>query len=144
MTKPNKGTGRQARLVGIFFLILGTALLFSVPHPFSLSLTGTGQAWAQSAKRGPGKSAKITYQGGPGDTMKTAVVIKGAANSIDGIAAEYHYLKKKYGRENQDWQLIRKTTFQKEDNYFDRLEIELKNHSKKTIFFNITEFFGKL
>jgi hypothetical protein len=103
-------------------------------------------AAAQTAAPHRGQAAKsqISFSGGPGDTLETAVVITGAANSIAGIAAETKYLEKRFGRHNRDWELTRKATFQKDDNYFDRVDIELKNHTTKTIFFDITKFFGKL
>ena len=87
---------------------------------------------------------QITFKGGPGDTPETAVVILGAPNSMAGIAAEYSYLKKKFGRENVDWNLVRQSVLQQQGKVYDRMDLDLKDGSKKTVFFDIGEFFGKL
>ncbi len=117
-----------------FFAVLGTVLLC-----FILS----GPASAQPA---PGQAAKpkITFKGGPGDTPETAVVILGASDSIDGIAAEYSYLEKKFGRQNLAWQLRRQSILNQKGKVYDRMDLDMQDGSKKTVFFDISEFFGKL
>jgi hypothetical protein len=146
MTRPSEGIGQKIPLAKTICLIWLATLLFSFPGPRSFFSSGVKRAYAQAAATTSGKSAKgkISYTGGPGDTLKTAVVIHGALNSLDGITAENNYLKKKFGQENWDWQFVRKSTLQNGDEYFDKVEIEFRNLRKKTIFFNITEFFGKL
>jgi len=130
----------------IFFLILGVvlwgAILFS---PCSLPVLGTGSACAQEAKPAPEPppKPKITFKGGPGDTLKTAVVILGAPNSRVGISAEYYFLEKVFGPQNVDWKLDRQSVLRDQGKVYDRMEIELKSGGKKTIFFDITDFFGK-
>ncbi len=61
-------------------------------------------AAAPAQEKGPGG---ISYAGGPGDAMETAVIIKGAPNSDAGVKAEYYYLEMKFGRQNSDWKLER-------------------------------------
>lgn len=136
---------RLSLMAGTLCLILGAALLFSFPGPFSLPAAGAGLAYAQTTQPAPEKPAKpkISFKGGPGDTPATAVVILGASDSLAGIAAEYSYLEKKFGRQNVDWTLYRQSVLQKEDKIFDQMEIKLKDARKRTIFFDITEFFGK-
>ncbi len=130
----------------ILCMVLGAALIFSSASPFSLSSSETKQAYAQATAPAPEKPAKpkIIFKGGPGDTPETAVVISGAPNSQVGIDAEYYYLMKKFGQPNADWKLKRQSVLHKNGKVYDRMEIELKDGSKKTIFFEITEFFGKL
>lgn len=72
------------------------------------------------------------------------MLISGAPNSIEGIAAEYAYLRKKFGRENVDWNLFRQSVLGQGGKFYDRLELDLKDGSRKTVFFDISEFFGKL
>ncbi len=88
--------------------------------------------------------ASITFKGGAGDTPETAVVIAGATNSMQGIAAEYRYLRQKFGRENADWYLFRQSVVQQGGRIYDRMELRLQDGSPKTVFFDISEFFGKL
>ena len=38
------------------------------------------------------KRRAITFEGGPGDTIERAVIIRGAPNETLGVAAEYQYL----------------------------------------------------
>lgn len=127
-------------------LVLGAALLFSWVSPLSLSATGAKSACAQPAQPAPETPArpKISFKGGPGDTAATAVVISGAPNSRIGIDAEYYYLGKKFGQPNVDWKLKRQSVINEKGKIYDRMDLEFKDGSKKTVFFDITEFFGKL
>ena len=133
----------MTRLLG---LTLGVALVFSLMNPFPFSSLGASRARAQSTAAAPKKPAKIkiTFTGGPGGTPATAVVISGAPNSRIGIDAEYYFLRKKFGKPKVDWNLKHQKVLQEKGKVYDRMEIELKDGSKKTIFFDITEFFGKL
>ncbi len=87
--------------------------------------------------------SKITFKGDPGDTPETAVVIIGAPNSSAGIAAEYDWLAKKFGQQNVDWRLRRQSVLQDQGKVYDRMELDLKDGSQKTVFFDISDFFGK-
>ena len=128
------------------FMVLVIALLFSLPGPPSLSTTSANPAYAQAVQPAPEPPArpKISFTGGPGDTTATAVIISGAPNSRVGIDAEYYYLGKKFGQRNVDWKLKRQSVLQEKGKVYDCMEIEMKDGSKKTVFFDITEFFGKL
>ena len=101
-----------------------------------------GSASTQSAPEPPAKP-KISIKGGPGDTPETAFVILGAPNSRVGISAEYYALEKKFGRQNAEWKLKRQSVLNEKGKVYDRMEIELKDGSRKTLFFDISEFFGK-
>ncbi|MHB8068023.1 MAG: hypothetical protein ACYDIC_08995 [Desulfobaccales bacterium] len=130
----------------ILCLVLAATLLFSLVSPFSLSTTSANPAFAQATAPAPAPPAKpkISFSGGPGDTAATAVVISGAPNSRVGIDAEYYYLMKKFGKPNADWKLKRQSLLHLNNKHYDQMEIELKDGSKKAVFFDITEFFGKL
>lgn len=130
----------------ILCLVLGAALLFSLVSPFSFSDRGVKPAYAQAVQPTPAPPAKpkIFFTGGPGDTTATAVVISGAPNSRVGIDAEYYYLGKKFGQRNVDWRLKRQSVLQEKGKVYDCMEMIMKDGSKKTVFFDITEFFGKL
>ena len=95
--------------------------------------------YAQEAQK-----PRVTFKGGPGDTTETAVVISGAPNSMVGIDAEYYFLAKQFGRQNVDWRLKRQSVLNQKGKVFDRMDLEMKDGSKKTVFFDISEFFGKL
>lgn len=124
----------------IFGVILVSALY---SNPAFLLISGSQLAYAQPATAQSAKS-KITFKGGPGDTPENAVVILGAPDSVEGISAEYSYLEKQFGRQNDDWMLTRQSVLQQNGKVYDRMDLDLKDGTKKTVFFDISEFFGKL
>ena len=87
---------------------------------------------------------RIIFEGGAGESPAAAVVIKGAKDIVVGIAAEYYYLEKKYGQQNVNWKLISQNLLHKQDKHLDLLIIQLGDGSQKEIYFDITEFFGKM
>jgi hypothetical protein len=86
----------------------------------------------------------IVFQGGGGESPAAAVIIKGAKDIVVGIAAEYYYLERKYGRQNVNWKLISQNLLHKQDKHLDLLIIQLADGSQKEVYFDITEFFGKM
>lgn len=76
-----------------------------------------------------------------GDSLETAVVIHGASNSGDGIKAENQYLSEKFGQRGLDWEKKGQSLIGKEDKQYDKLDIELRDGTNKTVYFDITEFF---
>jgi hypothetical protein len=76
-----------------------------------------------------------------GDSLETAVVIHGASNSGEGIKAENQYLSEKFGQHGLDWDKKGQSLIGKEDKQYDKLDIELKDGTNKTVYFDITEFF---
>lgn len=127
-----------------FRIVFGVMLLSAIcSTPAFLPIPGNQPAYAQPAPEQPAKP-KITFKGGPGDTPETAVVILGAPNSVTGISAEYNYLQQKFGRQNVDWMLARQGVLNQKGKVYDRTDLKMKDGSKKTVFFDISEFFGKL
>ena len=134
-------------MIRIFLFALATVLLFHLfLGSFSLPFLQAHPAYAQATQPAPGPptNPKITFKGGPGDKPENAVVILGASNSFAGIAAEYNYLRQKFGRRNVDWNLVRQSVLQQQGKVYDRMDLDLKDGSRKTVFFDIGEFFGKL
>ena len=89
------------------------------------------------------KHRGITFEGGSGDTIERAVVIQGAPNEALGVEAEYRYLARKYGRRGVDWELVGQGLLQPGIRQYDEMHIKLADGTTRTIFFEITEFFGK-
>jgi hypothetical protein len=123
--------------VKILLWSLALGILASMP----LFLLTPG-AMAQG-KTAPESQPQITYGGGPGDSLKNAIVIKGAATNTAGIAAEYRYLEERWGRRNVDWRLLRQSLVHKGGRSYDFMQIKLQDGSQKEVYFDITEFFGK-
>lgn len=80
-----------------------------------------------------------------GETVKEAIVIKDATDNLDGIAAEYSYLAKKFGRRDIDWEVRKQEFLEDQGRKYDALEVFFPAESSvKNIYFDITDFFGKL
>ena len=125
------------------FVVFLSSIFFCSPF---LPFTGANSTYAQATAPAPEKPAKpkISFKGGPGNTPETAVIIAGAPNSRIGIDAEYYFLEKIFGQPYVDWKLKRQSVLHVKGKVFDRMELELKNGAKKDVYFDITEFFGKL
>jgi hypothetical protein len=78
-----------------------------------------------------------------GETPEDAIVILNTKDSIEGVNAEYEYLGRKYGMRGKDWNLKLQSLVQNEGKFYDRMDLIFSDGSEKTIYFEITEFFGK-
>ena len=84
----------------------------------------------------------ISFEGGPGDCKENAVVIH-APNHLLGIMAEYQYVGNQCGVRNLDWKLSTQSLISGNGKNYDVLDIELKDGTRRTFCFDITDFFGK-
>ena len=88
--------------------------------------------------------SKITFVGGDGKTIETAVVIKNAQNERNGVAAEYDYIAKKHGQKFTSWKPLGQSTSSASGKMFDVIDIiTIPGNEKLTYYFDITNFFGK-
>jgi len=69
------------------------------------------------------------------------VKIKGTEDKELGRLLEYVYLQLKFGIKDQDWQLESQLLFKKENEWFDKLEIMLRDRKTENVTFNISDFF---
>jgi hypothetical protein len=81
----------------------------------------------------------VSYSGGDGATMESAVVIEGANNSSAGIAAERKWVTEKY----PGFKKVQQSLLHKEGKSYDLIEIETADGKSKSIYFDISGFFGK-
>lgn len=87
---------------------------------------------------------KVTYEGGDGKTIETAIVIKNAENERNGIAAEYSYISKKHGQKFTNWKPVGNMSQSKNGKVFDIITIvSLPENETITYCFEITDFYGK-
>lgn len=80
--------------------------------------------------------------GGDGSSFENAIIIK-VDKTMNGVSIEYDYVSKLYGTKNVDWKLKLQGLAHKGDKRYDVLAVVLKNGEKKSIYFDITQFFGK-
>jgi hypothetical protein len=80
----------------------------------------------------------IAYEGGDGSSAEKAIIIKNATEET-GVKAEYAYLAKHFpGYKRGKQSLVRE-----KNRMYDVLEVTTAEGKALTIFFDITEFFGK-
>jgi hypothetical protein len=82
--------------------------------------------------------ARISFTGGDGASAKTAVVIQNAENAIEGVAAEYAWIKK----HRPGWKVEGQMLVNRGNRTYDVIIIS-KAGIKREIYFDITDFFGK-
>ena len=85
---------------------------------------------------------EIRFAGGSGDSREDAIVIKNAENHRAGVVAEYLYLEERFGERDIHWKLVMQALL-KGEKPIDWLEIELTDGTTKSIYFDVSEFFGK-
>jgi len=126
------------------YIALTILSLLLIPNVVNFSRGGIiPEAWAQDDYE-RNLLGGITFEGGGGRSPDAAVIIKGAKDTVVGIAAEHYYLEMKYGKQNVKWNLVSQSLLHKQDRHFDLIKIRLVDGSQKEIYFDITEFFGKM
>jgi len=86
----------------------------------------------------------ITLSDNTGKLFEDAIVITGAGDSEEGVAVEYKYLVDNYGVPDNDWFFIHQRLIPCENKYFDKFLLKDKQGNEFEIYFDITEFFGKV
>jgi hypothetical protein len=87
----------------------------------------------------------ITFEGGSGETLETAVVIRGTRSSARGVPAEYRYLEQRFGRPCVDWRLVEQSLVVGSDGkHYDLFRLALKDEREVEVYFDISEFHGRV
>ena len=103
---------RTLGLLGLLFLVMNGSSLYAGP---------------------------IKFGGGDGSSFESAVLIQGAKDEKEGIAAEHQYLSSHFG----SWSLRRQSLVSQKARLYDVMDITEKNGTERSVLFDITEFFGK-
>ncbi len=86
----------------------------------------------------------ISFVGGQGTSIADAVRIVGARGESDGVASEYACLDAAFGsRRKGKWKLLRQSLVGKDGKNFDVMSVELPDGTKKDVYFDISDYFGK-
>jgi hypothetical protein len=102
-----------------------------IAKPTLALLTGLFFAFA------PAAHAEITYAGGDGRTVDTAVVIEGAAGSSDGVPSEYAWIE----ANRPGAEVLGQALIQNGDKVYDLLTLRVDGREEE-LYFDITGFFG--
>lgn len=85
----------------------------------------------------------ITYEGGGGETLDEAIRIRGALDHMAGVKAEYAYLEEIFGEPGTDWMLEMQILHFVDERPYDELRICLADGTRKALYFDLSDFFGK-
>jgi hypothetical protein len=81
---------------------------------------------------------KMVYKVGDGSTLESAIVIN-APNEWEGIKAESTWINQNHPK----WKKGRQALLHKEGKMYDQIEYTTQEGETKTIYYDITPFFGK-
>jgi hypothetical protein len=84
----------------------------------------------------------VTFEGGSGNSVKEAIIIKGAPSHRHGVEAEYIFMHHKYGRRDVDWK-VKMQMLLKEPPAMDLVQIELADGTINNIYFDLSDCWGK-
>lgn len=86
-------------------------------------------------------NSQPVFQGGSGESLEDALVIKGVNKQSEGLDAEYGYVTSKHGVKNKEWRLTGQSIVQEHGKIFDILEIQLISTSEHRIYyFDVSSF----
>ena len=83
----------------------------------------------------------VKYVEKSGESIEEAIIILDAESHAEGVASEYEYLEKKYGKRGEDWEVERQALLQRDERYYDRIDVCFSDGTRKSVYFDITSFF---
>jgi hypothetical protein len=92
---------------------------------FAIVLAVTGAAQAQAPA--------------PGSSIAAAIALPGIQHETQGVDAEYAYIKKNF----PGWKLKAQSLISDKGRQYDAIQITGPDRAAKTVFFDITAWFGK-
>ena len=98
---------------------------------------------AKSKAPDPMKIDHIQYEGGDGSSMEQAVVIKSANGEAEGVAAERMWIQKVHPDWKKSAQRLVYPIKSDSNRRYDLIDYITLDGETRTIFFDITDFFGK-
>ena len=125
MTDLSGGCGMK-----MFAVILVAAALYSCTPRQAINSDGIGEV-----------ATNCSFSSDKGESFHDAVVVNGATNQREGLAAEYRYISDIHGRRGLDWFLVGQTVISDRNKVVDVVEIQLNNPAdRKVIYFDATSF----
>jgi tetratricopeptide (TPR) repeat protein len=125
--------------LGVVYILAGQ-LLSATEECMALDELSSRHAAALAAMLQEYSHPDVTFDGGPGDTMETAVLIRGAPTHSIGVNAEYSFLARQFGTRGADWELTLQSLVLVADRKFDKMEVELVSGEQRVVFFDVTGF----
>ena len=107
---------------------------------FGLLLTTLPWAAAQCDTAPTSIAATTESANEPGLTVETAIILEGATNELNGVQAEHVYTSKRY----PGWKWRMQSLMNVGEKHYDIIELAGQKGETKTIYFDITSWFGKM
>ena len=122
----------RCRIVTVSLLMLGMLVVRSDAG------TNTNQT-ASAVSPSPLKFGAIVFAGGDGSSIEQAVLIRNAKGEEEGVAAESHWVRTVH----PGWRKGDQALLSDKGRSYDRIEYRTPKGETKTLYFDITDFFGK-
>jgi hypothetical protein len=130
-------TMRQ-RWTGVIWLVVMAAWMVGCASAPKETPTASDSG-GETHKEAPASPDGITYEGGDGSSIEKAVIIKGAPNTFKGVGAEADWIRKNH----PGWRKGMQALTHVGKKYYDRIDYTTPGGETRTIYFDITDFFGK-
>lgn len=88
----------------------------------------------------PASEEGVRFVGGNGSSAAEAIVIKGVDDEANGVAAEHAWLQQNM----PGWEVTGQSLLTKGRKSYDAMTVRSASGEERTIYFDITGFFGKL
>lgn len=124
------------RLVATLFVALFALSACDAPQPQIVAGATLGQAGRTGTAGGSGQ---IQFLGGDGSSLAQAILIHGAKGEVDGVQSEYDWL----AQNRPGWRAKAQALIVNGARKYDVLHIA-KGSQSTDLFFDITEYFGKM
>ena len=124
----------MSRIRTIMVALLASVIFGATTH----GATNTTSAVKAKAPD-PVKIGHLVFEGGDGSSMEQAVLIRHAKTEEEGVDAEAKWIRKIH----PGWRKGNQALLGDKGKHYDRIEYTTPDGKTETIFFDITEFFGK-
>jgi hypothetical protein len=132
--------GRWApRALTVWLCVLGSCALIAGCQDAAVVKTATPAPTATTAPAPTAAAGPVTFAGGDGSSVAEAILVKGATEA-SGVAAEYQWLRDHLPGCRPERQVLLDVGGRR----YDQLDVVMPNGERRSVFFDITEFFGKL
>jgi hypothetical protein len=85
----------------------------------------------------------VQYSDGEGESVQNPIIISNARFDLEGTAAEFAWLIRRFGTMGLDWRIRSHGGAARDVRKIDRVVIVVRDVGERTVFFDITESCGK-
>jgi hypothetical protein len=85
----------------------------------------------------------VQYSDGEGESAQNPIIISNARFDLEGTAAEFAWLIRRFGTMGVDWRVRSHGGAARDDRKIDRVVIAVRDGEERSVFFDVTESFGK-